>query len=84
MDEGAGGRGEVWDSARVRALRCYLRLTQRQLAQEMGARQQTVSEWETGAYRPRGVSRRLLSLIAERAGFRYGPSPGSGQGEGER
>jgi DNA-binding transcriptional regulator YiaG len=35
-------------------------------------RQQTVSEWETGAYRPRGASDRLLTIVAERAGFAYG------------
>ncbi len=37
----------------------------------MGTRQQTISEWETGMYRPRGASATLLSIIAERAGF-YG------------
>jgi len=46
-------------------------MTQRQLAEELGMRQQTISEWETGAYRPRGASARLLSVIAERAGFEY-------------
>jgi DNA-binding transcriptional regulator YiaG len=35
-------------------------------------RQQTVSEWETGRYAPRGGSAKLLSMIAERAGFDYG------------
>jgi DNA-binding transcriptional regulator YiaG len=67
------GRGErpVWDARRVRALRRHLDLTQDDLARELGTRQQTISEWETGQYRPRGMSGRLLSLIAERAGFRY-------------
>jgi DNA-binding transcriptional regulator YiaG len=46
-------------------------MTQQQLADELGMRQQTVSEWETGAYRPRGASVRLLSVIAEDAGFTY-------------
>lgn len=55
----------------MRRLREYLGLTQREFAGEMNARQQTVSEWETGRYRPRGPSARLLSLIAERAGFAY-------------
>ncbi|MBI3967911.1 MAG: hypothetical protein HY329_19915 [Chloroflexi bacterium] len=39
-------------------------------------RQQTVSEWETGQYRPRGASARLLTLIAERAGFEYSVTEG--------
>ena len=37
----------------------------------MGIRQQTVSEWETGLYTPRGSSRTLLNIIAERASFDY-------------
>jgi DNA-binding transcriptional regulator YiaG len=61
----------VWDARRVRALRRHLGLTQNDLARELGTRQQTISEWETGQYRPRGLSSRLLSLVAERAGFRY-------------
>lgn len=47
-------------------------LTQQQLSEELGTRQQTISEWETGMYRPRGASRTLLNMIAERAGFEYG------------
>ena len=62
-----------WDRRRVRALRTYLGMTQHELAQELGTRQQTISEWETGLYSPRGASSRLLHLIAERAGFAYDP-----------
>ncbi len=64
-------RPERWDAQRLQALRRHLGLTQQQLADELGMRQQTVSEWETGAYRPRGASARLLGMIAERAGFEY-------------
>ena len=46
-------------------------MTQQELADEMGTRQQTISEWETGIYRPRGASATLLSIIAERADFDY-------------
>jgi DNA-binding transcriptional regulator YiaG len=46
-------------------------LTQRQLAERLGVRQQTISEWETGMYQPRGASITLLSIIAERAKFEY-------------
>lgn len=58
-----------WDAERVRRLRARLGLTQRELAEELGVRQQTVSEWETGAYRPRGASARLLRIVAERTGL---------------
>ena len=69
------GRGDPWDARRVRALRAHMGLTQQQMAEEMGTRQQTISEWETGMYLPRGTSRTLLRLIAERAGFEYQVSP---------
>ena len=60
-----------WDSRRIRALRQYLGLTQQGLADELGTRQQTISEWETGMYKPRGASSTLLAIVAERAGFEY-------------
>ncbi len=67
----AGGETPAWDADSLLALRRELGLTQQQLAAELGVRQQTVSEWETGAYRPRGASARLLGIVAERAGFEY-------------
>ena len=56
-------------------MRAHLGLTQQQLSGELGTRQQTISEWEKGMYRPRGTSRTILNLIAERAGFEYGAAP---------
>ena len=44
----------------------------------MGTRQQTVSEWEVGMYQPRGASVTLLSIIAERAKFKYEAIPEKG------
>ena len=64
-------RKRDWEAEGVRALRRHLGLSQRQMAAELGTRQQTVSEWETGLYRPRGTSARLLTIIAEQAGFQY-------------
>jgi len=64
-----------WDSKRIQALRRYLGLTQRGLADRLGTRQQTISEWETGMYKPRGASVTLLSVIAERAKFEYETTP---------
>lgn len=61
----------VWEARQLRALRQHLGLTQEQLAQELGIRQQTISEWERGLYQPRGASATLLRLVAERAGFQY-------------
>ena len=56
-----------WDARSVRALREQLGMTQQELARELNVRQQTVSEWETGQYRPRGASEKLLTMVAERA-----------------
>jgi DNA-binding transcriptional regulator YiaG len=69
--KGRRRRGPVWNSQQVKALRQHLGLTQEQMAAEMGTRQQTISEWETGQYQPRGTSVRLLTLIAERESFPY-------------
>lgn len=71
------GKGRVkqaeWDSERIRRLRQHMGLTQSELANELGTRQQTISEWEVGMYQPRGTSTKLLSIIAERAKFKYDP-----------
>lgn len=73
-----------WDSRSVRALRHHLGLSQQKLSQELGVRQQTISEWESGKYKPRGACARVLTLVAERAEFSYQtalePSP-SPEGE---
>ena len=69
-----------WDRERIRALRGYLDMTQVELADEMGIRQQTVSEWEVGIYIPRGASVKLLTMIAERAGFKYEAKEDEGGG----
>ena len=64
-----------WDSGRIRALRNHLGLTQRELADRLGTRQQTISEWEIGLYKPRGASSTLLSIVAEQAKFEYKATP---------
>jgi DNA-binding transcriptional regulator YiaG len=64
-----------WDGKKVQALRRHLGLTQRELSERLGTRQQTISEWETGMYRPRGTSATLLNFIAEKARFKYQATP---------
>ena len=66
------GAAVAWDADLVKALRDHMGLTQAEFAAELGVRQPTISEWETGAYAPKRSSSKLLSLIAERAGFAYG------------
>ena len=64
-----------WDSEHVRRLRQHLGVTQQEMANQLGTRQQTISEWEQGMYRPRGTSATLLSIVAERAKFKYQSNP---------
>ncbi|MPZ13507.1 MAG: helix-turn-helix domain-containing protein [Chloroflexi bacterium] len=68
-------RGFHWEAASVRRLRLALRVSQRGLADELGVRQQTISEWETGVYQPRGASARLLDIVAERSGLTWAEGP---------
>ena len=71
-----------WTAERVAALRARLGLTQAAFAEELGVRQQTVSEWETGRYQPRGASARLLGMLAEeRTPYDASPRPGPGEAE---
>ncbi len=65
-------RDRGWGAEAVAGLRYDLGLSQHEFSRILGVRQQTVSEWETSQYRPRGASERLLTVVAERAEFRYG------------
>jgi putative transcriptional regulator len=60
-----------WSAASIRALRRHLDMTQQEMSDELGVRQQTVSDWELGYHQPRGGMARLLTIIAERAQFGY-------------
>ena len=71
-----GGEGR-WDGEAVRALREHLELNQDQLAELLGVRQQTISEWETGIYAPSRGRSKHLDLVAERSGFEYRTSESS-------
>ena len=58
-----------WDADMIRALRRHLATDQAGLAEILGVRQQTISEWETGVYAPTRGRSKHLTIIAERAGF---------------
>lgn len=67
-------RRASWDGRRVKALRQHLGMTQSEMADRLGTRQQTISEWEKGLYRPRGTSATLLAMVADGSGFEYDAS----------
>jgi DNA-binding transcriptional regulator YiaG len=62
----------LWNGELVKALRFHMGLSQGQLAEELGVRQQTISEWETEVYAPGRAMSKYLSMVAERADFKYG------------
>jgi DNA-binding transcriptional regulator YiaG len=61
----------LWNDGMIKALRQHMGASQGKLADELGVRQQTVSEWETGVYAPSRATSKHLGLVAERAGFAY-------------
>lgn len=66
---GTQSTSDAWDGQRVQSLRRWLEDSQAELAERLGTRQQTVSEWETGSSQPRRMSRRLLGMVAEESGY---------------
>ncbi|MDP6666405.1 MAG: helix-turn-helix domain-containing protein [Dehalococcoidia bacterium] len=60
-----------WQADNIRALRTHLGLSQTVLSRELGIRQQTISEWETGMYEPRGASVTILTLLAVSSNFPF-------------
>jgi len=60
-----------WQADNIRALRTHLGLSQTALSREIGIRQQTISEWETAMYAPRGASVTILTLLAVSSNFQF-------------
>ncbi len=67
-----GRAAATWDAERIAALRARLGMSQAAFARLLGVRQQTVSEWETGRYAPRGASLSILRIAEERAPYDAG------------
>ena len=63
----------------VRRLRRRSGLSQAAFARRLGVRQQTVSEWETGRYAPRGASLVVLRLLEEEVAPYDASPPASGE-----
>jgi DNA-binding transcriptional regulator YiaG len=75
MNRKQSNKKNRWEAGSIQALRQHMGITQTEMSQKLGTRQQTISEWETGIYEPRGASAKLLSIVAEEAKFKYNASP---------
>lgn len=61
----------LWDGTMIKALRYHLGVSQSELAEQLGMRQQTISDWEIGSYVPRRSNSKYLTMFADRANFQY-------------
>ena len=62
----------LWTGSMVRALRMRLNISQAELSEILGVRQQTISEWENHVYLPTRSRSKHLNLVAEKVGFYLG------------
>ncbi len=58
-----------WNSELIKALRRHMGLTQAELAQQIGVRQATVSEWEKGIRTPNRAMSKYLTIVSKQAEF---------------
>lgn len=65
------GETVLWNGELIKGLREHLNMSQAQLAEKLGVRQQTISEWETGLYDPSLKTSKYLGLVAKETGFQY-------------
>lgn len=52
-----------WDAESIRRARKARNLTQAELAEGLGCRQQTISEWELNMYAPKNAYQKLLTMF---------------------
>jgi transcriptional regulator with XRE-family HTH domain len=52
-----------WTGEKIKLYRKKRGLSQQALAKELGCRQQTVSEWETGIYEPGNAYSKVLTFL---------------------
>jgi hypothetical protein len=69
----------LWTGSMIYALRAHLGISQAELADKLGVRQQTISEWENQIYQPTRSRSKHLNLVAERAGFDFGEAEPSAE-----
>jgi DNA-binding transcriptional regulator YiaG len=63
------GETILWTGSMIHALRVHLGISQAELSEMLGVRQQTISEWENSIYMPTRSRSKHLHMVAEKAGF---------------
>jgi DNA-binding XRE family transcriptional regulator len=61
----------LWNGELIKALREQLGLSQVDLAEKLGVRHATISEWENDLYTPKRSTSKFLTLFAKESGFNY-------------
>jgi DNA-binding XRE family transcriptional regulator len=69
--QSAGYKSRGWSAAEIKALRDFAGWSQQELAETLGVRQQTVSDWELGIHTSRRSMGKLLQMVAEQVGYPY-------------
>ena len=64
-------KSKGWSAAEIKALRQYAGWSQQELADRLGVRQQTVSDWELDIHTSRRSMGKLLQMVAESIGYPY-------------
>lgn len=54
---------QEWTSKIIRKMRGQYKLTQRELAEQIGCRAQTISDWELGRHAPGNAYNKLLGTV---------------------
>lgn len=68
-------KSQGWSAEEIKALRDYAGWSQQELANRLGVRQQTVSDWELGIHTSRRSMGKLLQMVAESIGYPYKTDP---------
>ncbi len=64
-------KSKGWSAEQIKALREFAGWSQQELANRLGVRQQTVSDWELGIHTSRRSMGKLLQMVAESVGYTY-------------
>lgn len=64
-------KSKGWSADEIKSLREFAGWSQQQLANRLGVRQQTVSDWELGIHTSRRSMGKLLQMVAEDIGYDY-------------